>query len=64
LLDERERVPFGLSLENISGLRRKLRKKLENGTKQTRVLMSNSWVERKVEGENAGTHDFSINGAW
>jgi hypothetical protein len=35
LLDERERVLFELLLENVSGLRRQLRKKLENGTKRS-----------------------------
>jgi hypothetical protein len=48
-----------LLLENVSGQRRKLRKKLENGTRRTRILMSNSWFERKAGEENAGTHDFS-----
>ena len=44
-------------LENVSGLRRKLRKKLENGTRHTRVQMSNLWLEKRAGEENAGTHE-------
>jgi hypothetical protein len=47
-------------LEKVSGQRRKLRKKLENGTRRTRVLMSNSWYVRKVGEENAGTHEHNL----
>jgi hypothetical protein len=46
--------------ENVLGQRRELRKRLENGIRRTRVLTSNSWIERKIEEENAGTHGFSI----
>lgn len=55
LFDERERALSVLLLENVSGRRRRLRKKLENGIERTRVLMSNLWFERKVGEENAGT---------
>jgi hypothetical protein len=41
--------------ENVSGRRRRLRKRLENGTRRTRVLMSNSWLEEKDGEENADT---------
>lgn len=53
-------VLFELLLENVSGQRRELRKRLENGTGRTRVLTSNSWFERKIEEENAGTHVFPL----
>jgi hypothetical protein len=56
LLEGRAIVLFELLLENVSELRRKLRKKLENGTRRTRVLMSNLWFVRKAGEENAGTH--------
>ena len=49
-----------LLVENVSGLRRKLRKKLEHGTRRTRVLMLNLWFVRKVGEENAGTHEISM----
>jgi hypothetical protein len=55
LLGEKATVLFRLLLENVSGLRRKLRRKLENGTRHTRVQMSNSWFERKAGEENAGS---------
>jgi hypothetical protein len=42
---------------NGSELRKKRRKKLETGTRRTRVLMSNSWFDGKVGEENAGIHD-------
>jgi hypothetical protein len=57
LLGEKVTVLFGLWPLNVSGLRRRLRKKLGNGTRRTRVLMSNSWFERKDGEENAGTPD-------
>jgi hypothetical protein len=47
LLGEKAIVLFELLLENVSELRRELRKKLENGTRRTRVLMSNSWAREK-----------------
>ena len=58
LLEGKVIVLFELLLENVSGQRRKLRKKLENGTKRARVLTSNLWFERKAGDENAGIHDF------
>jgi hypothetical protein len=60
LLGEKVIVLSELLLENVSGQRRKLRKKLENGTRRTRVLMSNSWYVRKVGEENAGTHEHNL----
>jgi hypothetical protein len=57
LLEGKVIVPSGLLLENVSGQRRKLRRKLENGTRLTRILMSNSWFVRKAGEENAGTPD-------
>jgi hypothetical protein len=56
-LEEKAIALSVLLLENVSGLRRRLRKKLENGTRRTRVLTSNSWFERKDGEENAGTHN-------
>jgi len=46
---------FVLSLENTIEPKRKLRKRLENGTRRTRVQMSNSWCENRAREENAGT---------
>jgi hypothetical protein len=57
LLEGKVIVPSELLLENVSGQRRKLRKKLENGTKPMKALMSNSWYERRAGEENAGTPD-------
>jgi hypothetical protein len=56
LLEEKVTVLSGLLLENVSGPRRKLRKKSEDGTGRTRVQMSNLWFVRKVGEENAGIH--------
>jgi hypothetical protein len=56
LLGERERALSVLLLENVSELRRKLRKRLENGIRRTRVLMLSLWFVRKGGEENAGTH--------
>jgi t-SNARE complex subunit (syntaxin) len=58
LLEGKAIVLSELLRENVSGQRRKLRKKLENGTRRTRGLMSNLWFERKAGEENAGIHDF------
>jgi hypothetical protein len=55
-LEEKETALSELFLENVSGLRRRLRKRLENGTRRTRVLMSNSWCARKVGEESGGIH--------
>jgi hypothetical protein len=57
LLGEKATVLSVLLLENVSEQRRKLRKKLEHGTRRTKVLMSNLWFERKAGEENAGTHE-------
>lgn len=40
---------------NVSGLRKKLRKRLEAGTKPTKELTLNSWCEKRAGEENAGT---------
>lgn len=58
-LEEKATASSELLQENVSGLKRRLRKRLENGTKHTRVLMSNSWSERRDGEENAGTPDDS-----
>jgi hypothetical protein len=57
LSEEKAIALFELLLENVSGQRRKLRKKLENGTRRTRVLMSNLWFVKRIGEENAGTPD-------
>jgi hypothetical protein len=55
--EERETALFELLLENVIGLKRRLRKKLETGIRRTRVLMSNSWFDGKVGEENVGGHN-------
>jgi|GEM_PF-5911196 hypothetical protein len=56
LLGEKATVLSELLPENVSGLRKKLRKKEEKRTKSTRVQMSSSWFVRKAGEENAGIH--------
>jgi hypothetical protein len=53
LYEEKERVLSVLFLEKGSELRRRLRKRLGNGTRRTRVLMLNSWFEKRAREENA-----------
>jgi hypothetical protein len=56
-LDEKETALFVLLLENVSEQRRKLRKKLENGTRRTKAVESDLWFVRKAGEENADTPD-------
>jgi hypothetical protein len=57
LLGEKATVLSELLLENDSGQRRKLGKKLENRTRHIRVVTSNLWRVRKVGEENASIRD-------
>lgn len=56
-LEEKATVLSVLLGENVAEQRRKLRKKLENGTKPTKEAESDLWFVRKVGEENAGIHD-------
>jgi len=56
LLEGKEIALSVLFLENVIEQRRRLKKKPENGTRLTRVLMSNSWCGKRDGEENAGTH--------
>lgn len=62
-LEEKETALSKSLLENGSGQRRKLNEKLENGTRHTKVLMSNSWFARKGGEENAGIHENIVPGS-
>jgi hypothetical protein len=48
LLGERETALFELLLENVIEQRKKLIKRLEAGTKLTKELILNSWLEKRA----------------
>jgi hypothetical protein len=54
LLEEKETALSVLLLENDIELRNVWKKKLENGTKLTRGVMSNLWCVKRDGEENAG----------